>query len=103
MSYSYPLSASLEQLRGQERRHPVSNCNTFSFNKHLRNPYAHKICINTYLPLLHREHSIIVNSVARVAVVKVAAARVAEVVKEVGVAGPHRHHLEMDALIGRIA
>ena len=42
------------------------------------------------------------NSVARVAVVKVAAARVAEVVKEVEVVGPHRHHLEMDALIGRI-
>jgi len=69
----------------------------FAFAK----PYTHKICINTYLPLLHREHSIIVNSVARVAVVKVAAARVAEVVKEVGVAGPHRHHLEMDALIGK--
>ena len=33
------------------------------------------------------------------AVARAAVARVAEVVKE---AGPHRHHLEMDALIGRI-
>lgn len=42
------------------------------------------------------------NLVARVAVVKVAAARVAEAVREVEVAGPRHLHLEMDALIGRI-
>ena len=100
------LSASLEQLRGQERTHPVSNCNTFLIQHGLQ---IHNSQDMPFTPFsFTRVHSTTVNSVlvSLKATARVVAAKVAEAVKEVEVvkaAGPRHLHLETVALIGRIA
>lgn len=84
MPYSYPISASLEQLRGQEAHHPVRNSNTFL----IQQAFVKSICsqdMHHYTFLFTRVHSTTVNSVLvslKVAA-RVVAAKVAEAVRVV--------------------